>query len=74
MHGLLVKNLERGLSLRLPRSDKQEQPKCIFGPSVLTPTSYASCSIRIGDYARGVLSFDLEALDRWYGVSSRELD
>ncbi len=22
-------------------------------------------------YARGVLSFDLEALDRWYGVKAR---
>ncbi len=62
----------RGSSPRLPRSDKQEEPKCIFGPSVLTPTSYASCSIRIGAYARGVLSFDLEALDRWYEVNERK--
>jgi len=60
--------ISRGSSPRLPRSDKQEEPKFIFGPSVLTPTSYASCSIRIGAYARRVLSFDLEALDSWYGV------
>ncbi len=65
MHGLLVTNLERGLSLRLPRSDKQEETKCIFGPRVLTPTSYASCSIRIGAYARAVL---------WFGVKSKGLD
>jgi hypothetical protein len=51
--------ISQGESPRLPRSDKQEEPKCIFGPSVLTPTSYASCSIRIGAYAGGVLSFDL---------------
>ncbi len=24
-------------------------------------------------YARGVLSFDLEALDRWYGVKAEEV-
>ena len=48
-------------SPRLPRSDKQEEPKCIFGPSVKTPTSYPSCSSRIGAYARGV---------RWYGVNT----
>jgi len=53
-------DIVRGSSPRLPRSDKQEEPKCIFGPSVLTPTSYASCSIRIGAYAGGVL---------WYGVN-----
>jgi len=44
-------------SPRLPRSDKQEETKCIFGPRVLTSTSYASCSIRIGAYARGVLRY-----------------
>ena len=25
---------------------------------------------RIGAHARGILSFDLEALDRWYGVNT----
>ncbi len=49
----------RGSSPHLPRSDQQEEAKGIFGPSVLTPTSHASCSIRIGAYARGVV---------WYGV------
>ncbi len=69
MHRFLMTELERGSSLRSPRSDKQEEAKCIFGPSVSPPTSYPSCSIRIGAHARGVLSFDLEALDRWYGVN-----
>ncbi len=26
-----------------------------------------------GAYARGVLSFDLEALDRWYGVNRNQM-
>ncbi len=57
---LTEKIISQGESPRLPRSDKQEEAKCIFGPSVSTPTSYPSCSIRIGAYARAVL---------WYGVN-----
>ena len=56
MHGLLVTNLERGLSLRLPRSDKQEQPKCIFGTSVLFGFAF-KMRLNVVDCGHGKTSF-----------------
>ncbi len=33
-NALTEKDISQGESPRLPRSDKQEEPKCIFGPNV----------------------------------------
>jgi len=60
MHRCLMTELERGLSPRPPRTDKEEEAKCAFGPSVSTRTFYPSCSSRIGACARGILSYGVK--------------
>jgi len=55
------KIISQGESPRLPRSNKEKEAKHALRPSVSNPTSYRSCSIWIGAYARGLL---------WYGVNT----